>query len=81
VGNLRSSFLASHSARNIALYLLVSIPLGNLLVESGNLLAGWLGLKGHFFNPWFLAVGLLGMLCFGIALFRRRNHIHKTTVD
>ena len=81
MGNLRSTFLASHTARNITLYLLIAIPFGNLLVELGNLLAGWFGLKGHFFNLWFLIIGFLGMCGFGVALFCRRNHNHKTTVD
>ena len=71
MGDMWASFLGSHTARNIALLILIAIPLGNLLCESGNLLAGWLGLHAHYFNKYFLIIGLLGMLCFGIALFRR----------
>ena len=69
--NMRHSFLGSNSSRSIALLVLVAIPLGNLLCESGNLLAGWLGLSSHYFNKWFLVIGVVGILGFSIALFRR----------
>ena len=70
MGNLWSTFLGGHSPRNIALLLLVAVPIGNLLCESGNLLAGALGLTSHYFNPWFLVIGIAGILGFGFALFR-----------
>jgi len=73
VGNKRSTFLGGHSPRSVALLVLIAIPLGNLLCESGNLLAGWLGLRSHYFNAGFLAVGIAGILGFGIALLGRRN--------
>ena len=69
--NLWASFLASDTARSVALYLLVAIFAGNLLCELGNLLAGALGLAAHHFNPWFLVAGVLGMCGFGFALFSR----------
>ena len=71
MGDMWSSFLGSHTSRSIALLILIAIPIGNLLCESGNLLAGWLGLHAHYFNKYFLIIGILGMCCFGFALFRR----------
>lgn len=59
----------------------LSILVGNLFCDSGNLLAKSLELKPHYFNIWFLAIGLLGMCCFGIALLCRRNCNNKDTVD
>lgn len=61
MGNIGHSVLAGHASRSVALLIFVSIPLGNLLCESGNLLALRLGLETHFFNAWFLVVGVLGM--------------------
>lgn len=69
--DLWHTLMASGTARNIALLILVSILVGNLLCESGNLLAGRLELHSHYFNKYLLAIGLLGMCCFGFALFRR----------
>ena len=71
MGNLRASLLAGHTARNFALYVLIAILVGNLCCESGNLLAIRLGLDVHYFNKWFLVVGVFGMCGFGFALFRR----------
>ncbi len=71
MGDMWTSFLGSYTTRSIALLILVAILVGNLLCESGNLLAIRLGVYSHYFNKYFLFVGLLGMLCFGIALFRR----------
>ena len=71
MGDMWSSFLGSHTTRSVALLVLVAILVGNLLCESGNLLAIRLGLSGHYFNKWFLIIGLIGMLGFGFALFRR----------
>jgi len=73
VGNKWATFLGGHSPRSVALLVLIAIPLGNLLCESGNLLAGWLGLRSHYFNEWFLAIGIAGILGFGIALYCRRT--------
>lgn len=81
MGNKRTSVLAGNTSRKLALYLFVAIPLGNLLCELGNLLAGSLGLKVHYFNIWFLVIGVLGMCCFGFALFRRRNMGNSSVVD
>ncbi len=65
------TLLSGHSARSIAFIVLIAVLVGNLLVESGNLLAIWLGLYAHYFNKWFLVIGLVGVIGFGIALFRR----------
>ena len=71
MGNLRASLLAGNTARSIALLVFIAIPLGNLLCESGNLLAGSLGLYSHYFNKWFLITGIAGVIGFSITLFRR----------
>ena len=71
VENFGNTILAGFTPRSIALLVLIAIPLGNLLCESGNLLAGWLGLYSHYFNKWFLVIGILGMCGFGFALLRR----------
>ncbi len=71
MGDMWSSFLGSNTARNIALLVLIAILAGNLLCELGNLLAGWLGLDAHYFNKWFLVIGIIGIIGFGFALFRR----------
>lgn len=78
---VRHSFWRNRTARNITLSVFVAVLVGNLLCELGNLLAGWLGLYPHYFNKWFLVIGLLGMCGFGIALFRRRNNHNKAIVD
>jgi len=71
LGNIGHTLLAGHSARAIALLILIAILVGNLLVESGNLLAIRLGLPAHYFNKWFLVLGVAGVIGFGVALFRR----------
>lgn len=80
VGNMRNSFLAGHTARNFTLLVFLCIPLGNLLCELGNLLAMWLGLDVHYFNKFFLVIGVFGMLGFGYALFRRRGICNKASM-
>lgn len=72
VADMWHTFLAGYSARDFALLVLIAILVGNFLCESGNLLAGRLGLPAHYFNKWFLIIGLLGMCGFGVALFGRR---------
>ena len=69
VEDMWATFLGSYSTRGIALLVFIAIPLGNLLCELGNLLAIRLGLHPHYFNKYFLVIGILGMLCFGFALF------------
>lgn len=81
VGHLRASFPRSHITRRATLYLFITILIGNLLCDLGNLLAKGLGLKPHYFNIWFLYLGLVGMCYFGIALYRRRNHNNENTLD
>lgn len=71
MADMWASLLASHTTRVVALLILISIFIGNLLCESGNMLAARLGLYPHYFNKYFLIAGLIGMLCFGFALFRR----------
>jgi len=71
VGNTWHTLLAGDTARSVALFILIAVLVGNLLCESGNLLAIRLALPGHYFNKWFLVIGLLGMCGFGFALLRR----------
>ena len=81
MGNIRIPFLAGHSSRNIAFLVLIAVPVGNLLCESGNLLAVWLGFASHYFNQWFLVIGIVGVIGFGIALFGRRGVGNNTFVE
>ncbi len=62
-------------SRNLALCIvsvfLVGTLIGSLATESGNVLSYYLNLScesGHFFNPYFLAVGIIGVM---LALFTR----------
>lgn len=81
MGNLKYSLMADSPARRITLLVFVSILVGNFLCDVGTLLAIWLELEPtHFFNPWLLALGVLGIFGFGIALFRRRDMDNNTAV-
>lgn len=72
MGNIRDAILGNHSSRRIALLVLIAVSLGNLLCDSGTLLAVWMGIpETHCFNPYLLFIGILGMCGFGFALFRR----------
>jgi len=48
------------------LVLLVGTAIGSALPEFGNLLAKEVGIRAHFFNVYFLVLGVLGV---GLALF------------
>ena len=64
-----ATILASDTPRGIALVVVAAILIGNILCELGDLVAVRLGLDSHYFNKYFLMVGILGMLSFGVALF------------
>ncbi len=86
-----------HSTRNLALRLvtifLAGTLAGSLAPESGNILAYWLKMpyvQGHFFNPFFIAVGILGIgvaYCLGYRKGRRFSkvlvvsHVPKTATE
>ena len=66
-----ATVMAGDTPRNIALLVVSAILVGNVLCELGDLLAIRLGLDSHYFNKYLLAIGLLGMLGFGVALLGR----------
>ncbi len=58
--------------RTMALWLVIGTLIGSVLPEFGNLLAIKLQLGyTHYFNKYFLVVGILGILGFGLALYFR----------
>lgn len=73
--------MANNSTRKFTLFVFVSILIGNLLLELGDLLAIKMGLTSHYFNIWFLCAGILGLLGFSIALYRRRSNYHISAMD
>jgi hypothetical protein len=81
VGNKWHSFLANHSARKFALFIFISTCVGNLLCELGDLLAIKMELSSHYFNIWFLVIGVFGLFSISIALYSRRNHSHNSVMD
>ena len=58
------------TARGLALcfilVFLVATAIGSMAPEFGNLLAGRIGVRSHFFNIHFLVLGVLGI---GLALY------------
>jgi hypothetical protein len=78
---VKHTLLANRTARNIALSLFISICVGNLLCELGNLLAVSLRHHPHYFNTSFFILGIIGIVGFGYALFCRRNNNHSSDVD
>jgi len=59
-------------ARTMAFWLVIGTFIGSVLPEFGNLLALKLHLEyTHYFNKYFLVVGVLGILGFGLALYFR----------
>ena len=67
-----SPFLADIAPRDVALFVLIAILVGNLLCELGVLLAIRLQLgSSHFFNKWLLAAGIIGIVVCSITLFCR----------
>ena len=64
--------MANHASRNLTLLLLIGVGIGSVMPEFGNLVAIEMGLsESHYFNKYFLLVGILGMFGFGWALLRR----------
>ena len=58
--------------RVMALWLVIGTLIGSILPEFGNMLAIKLQLEyTHYFNKYFLVVGILGILGFGLALYFR----------
>lgn len=69
-----------HKARNMALIILSSMVLGNLILELGNIATyGMQTQDHHLFNNFLGMVGFLGLFIYGIALVRRRG-VHITVV-
>ena len=59
-------------ARIMALWMVIGILIGSVMPEFGNLAAIKLELGyTHYFNRYFLVVGILGILGFGLALYLR----------
>jgi len=58
-------------ARTMALWMVIGILVGSVMPEFGNLVARGLEIKSHYFNGYFLVVGILGILGFGLALYLR----------
>ena len=71
-----NDFWAQHimgnTARTLAFCLVIGTLIGSTMPEFGNILAVWLEMeRTHYFNKWFLATGILGILGFGLALHFR----------
>jgi len=67
-----SQLIEHHPTRVFALVLCVGVVLGGSLPELGNLVAYWTqAFTFHYFNKYFLLLGLLGVLGCGFALCRR----------
>ncbi len=63
--------MAVNTSRNLTLLLFIGVGIGSLMPEFGNLLAIKMGLQSsHYFNKYFLLVGILGIGIFGWALSR-----------
>ena len=72
--------LALRKARNMALVVLCGMVLGNLLLESGNIVTYAMATSDHhLFNDFMGLAGLLGLFIYGIALVRRRG-VYLTVV-
>lgn len=70
----RNTNLGRNSARTMALGLCSAVVLGGSLPELGNVAVRvwWKGELGeHYFNTWFLALGIIGFAVCGIACYRR----------
>lgn len=80
-GNNRHTTISNSSTRSIALLVLISIFIGNLLPELGDLLAIKFGLYSHYFNKPLFVIGIVGIIGFSIALYCGRNNNHSTDVD
>ncbi len=74
--------MVSHTARNLALAVCFGLVIGGSLPELGNFTVYYILAEGHTdahrFNVYFLALGLCGVIVFGIALYRR---LFQSTVD
>jgi Na+/H+ antiporter NhaD/arsenite permease-like protein len=67
--------MVSHPTRVLALALCLGVVLGGSLPELGNLatyyILHWPEKARHYFNGYFTLVGVLGIIIFGLTLFRR----------
>jgi hypothetical protein len=80
VGNSKYSNNTNHSARSIALLVLFAIFIGNLLCESGNLLAIKVQFQAHFFNKYLLGLAIVYIVGYGIARYCRRHRTYNSTM-
>ncbi len=55
----------------IIIIILSSTAIGSMLPEAGNILAGKIGVRAHFFNVFFLALGIIGV---GMAFYLGYKH-------
>ena len=72
--NMWGRFMARHTTRTLALAICIGVVLGGSIPELGNIRAYFLwgqDIKPHFFNSYFLVVGILGIIICGIACYRR----------
>lgn len=61
-----------HPARILALCFFIGTIIGSMLPEFGNIATQWFKIaEAHYFNRYFLVVGLLGIVGFGVALYFR----------
>ena len=60
-------------ARIMALWMVIGILIGSVMPEFGNLAAHKLAIYPHYFNRYFLVVGILGIMGFGLALYLRHR--------
>lgn len=66
------SLVVGNTTRVMAFWLVIGTLIGSVMPEFGNLATPWLKIDcPHYFNQWFLVIGILGILGFGLTLFFR----------